>query len=67
MWSRGYIRNSSYHYHRNGSINLSHYCYIFRGCVPDVAVPSRAVGFIDVSGKLGFIPYITVQFYDARK
>ena len=62
MCSRGYIRNSSYHYNRIGSINLSHYCYIFHGCVPDVAVPSRAVGFMDVSGKLGLFLILLCNF-----
>ena len=34
----------------------------FRGCVPDVVVPSNAVGFIYTMG----LSFITVQSYDVR-
>ena len=44
---------------------------IFRGCVPEVAVPLYDVGFIYIYiyilGKLGFVSFITVQFYDMSK
>ena len=42
----------------------------FRGCVTDVVVPSYVVGFIymyiyiHIMGQLGFVSFITVQFYD---
>ena len=66
-WSRGYIYNSSYYHNQIGSINLSHCCHIFRGCVPDVIIPSYAVCFIYIPGKLGFLSVIAVQSYDVCK
>ena len=39
----------------------------FRGFVPEVVVASYAVGFIYISGELGFVYFITAQFYDVRK
>ena len=39
----------------------------FRGCVPEVVVPSHAVGSIYIPGKLGFVSFITLQSYDVRK
>ena len=36
----------------------------FRGCVPEMVVPSYTVGFIDIPGKAGFFFVITVQSYD---
>ena len=61
------IYNTSYYHHQIGSINISHCGHIFRGCVFEVAVPSYALGFIYVPGKLGFVSFITVQSYDIRK
>ena len=39
----------------------------FSGCVPEAVVPSYAVGFIYIPGKLGFVSFITVQSYDVHK
>ena len=39
----------------------------FRGCVPEVVVPSYAVGSIYIPGKQGFVSFITVQSYDVHK
>ena len=50
-----YIWNSLHYYHQMGSINRSHCCHIFRGCVPDVAVPSYAGSFMYIPGKPGFL------------
>ena len=33
----------------------------------EVVVPLYAVGFIYISGKLGFVPFINVLSYDMRK
>ena len=44
-WPEGHINTSSYIYHQIGSIMFSHCCHIFLGCVPEVVVPSYAVGF----------------------
>ena len=38
----------------------------FRVCVPEVVVPSLAVGFIYIPRKLGLVSFITVQSYDVR-
>ena len=38
----------------------------FRGCVPEVVVPSCAVGFLHITKNLGFKYSITVQAYDVR-
>ena len=42
-WERGYIHNTSYYHDHIGSINLSHCCNIFHGCVPEVVVSLYAV------------------------
>ena len=60
---RLYIYNSSYHHHQTGSINLPHCCHFFRGCGPEVVVPSYAVGFIYISGLVYFN---IVQSYDVQ-
>ena len=39
----------------------------FRGYVPEMVAPSYAGSFIYIPGKLGFVSFITVQSYDARK
>ena len=39
----------------------------FHGRVPEVVVPSFAVGFIYILGKLGFVSFIIRQSYDVRK
>ena len=51
MCSRGYIHYSPY-YHQIGCIKLLN-CYIFRGCVLDMA--SYAVDFIYILEKLDFV------------
>ena len=50
-----YIYNSSYYHRQIGSIILSHLWHIFRGCVPEVVVPSCAVDFIYI--------YIHIHIY----
>ena len=37
------------------------------GCVSEGVVLSYAISFICISGKLGFVSLITVQFYNVRK
>ena len=55
-WSRGYICNSSYHHHLIGSTNRSRRCHnFFHGYVPEVVVPSYAVGSTYIPGKLDCI------------
>ena len=66
MWSRRYIYESSCHHHMI-SINLSHILIFLRGFVPEVVVPSYAFGFIYIPGMLGFVSFITVQFYHVCK
>ena len=64
-WSRRYINNSSY-YHQIGSIYSPHCCHIFRGCVPDVVVPSYAGRFTQIPGKLGFVFHYSAVLSCAR-
>ena len=46
--------NSSYYHHQIVSIYFSHCCHIFRGCVPEVVVPSYVGSFIyKYPGKAG--------------
>ena len=41
-----------YHHHQSGSINFFHGCHIFCPYAHEVVVPSYAVGFIFIPGKL---------------
>ena len=41
-------------------INLPIFVIFFRGCVPEEVVATYAVGFVYISGKLGFVYFITV-------
>ena len=38
----------------------------FRGCVPEVVVPSCTVGFLHIPKNMGFVYSIAVQPYDVR-
>ena len=38
----------------------------FRGCVPEVIVPSCTVGFLYIPKKLGFVYFVAVQPCDVR-
>ena len=60
------IYNSSYQ-NQIGSIYLSHFCHIFRGCVLEVVVPSYAVNIMYIPGNQGVLSFVTVQSYDVRK
>ena len=58
-WSTGYVCNSSYHHHPIGCINL--FWHNFHGCVPQVVVPSYAVGFMHIPGS--WVIFLTVQSF----
>ena len=56
-WSRGYMCTASSHHHQPVSIYLSNSCLIFRGCVPQVVVPSYSdCYFIPMPRKFFLLP-----------
>ena len=50
-----------------GRVKMPTVVRFFHGCVRDVVVPPYVVGLIYILGKLGFVPFVTVHFYDVRK
>ena len=63
-----YIYSSCYYHHQIGSINLTHCCHIFRGCVPGMFVTSHSVTFcIYIPGKPGFCFNYYCAVYDVLK
>ena len=63
-WSRGYVCNSCY---PAKTINLSHCCPIFHGCVSEVVALSSFVTSYISQGNQGFILITTLQCYAVSK
>ena len=67
-WLKGYIYSSCYYHNQIGSIHLSHYYHIFRGCVPEMFVTSYSVTYcIYVPGKPGICFHYYCAVYDECK
>ena len=67
-WLRGYIYSSCYYHHQIGSIHLSHYYHIFRGCVPEMFITPYSVTFcIQIPEGPGICFHYYCAIYDECK